>query len=137
MFQVAGVGSSLAMEPCEALQTQANSRWEGLACRGQVLPLFLACRKEAPRFFTGLVWGGTPNTATHPANPRTHAFGGGVPTYPGPTPGLLRLIRTGSSQGCGIESQPHLLSASLLTSHCVRFHICKMGVTTSTSPPSC
>lgn len=93
--------------------------------------IVLGMQKKGPQIlhWTGL-GGGTPNTATHPANPRTHAFGGGVPTYPGPTPGLLRLIRTGSSQGRGIESQPHLLSASLLTSHFVRFHICEMGVTT-------
>lgn len=99
--------------------------------------IVLGMQKRGPQIlhWSGLC--GIPNTATHPANPSTQAFGSGVPTYPGPTPGLLRLVRTGNAQGRGIESQPHRLSASLLTSRCVRFHICEMGVTTSASPASC
>lgn len=69
----------------------------------------------------------TPNIAAHLANPNTCTFVALSPPAQGPTPGLLRPLRTGDTQGPGMESQPHLLSASLLSSLCIRFHICEMG----------
>lgn len=50
MVQVAGVGSTLAMEHFKAPNTL---HWVGLRWGRQVLPLFLAYKQEAPKFFMG------------------------------------------------------------------------------------
>lgn len=128
MVQVAGGGSSLAMETLEAPRTDGNPQWVGLGWGRKSFLCSWQADKRPPD--SSLGWAQTlPLT---PAKGNAHA----LEPYPpclGPSPAPLGLHMMGDAEGPGMEPQLPLSSASRLTSLCLRFRICEMGNNNLTS----
>lgn len=131
----AGLGSSLAMEPFEAPKTPENPLWEGWGGVGKSFCHSWHTDMRPPKSSQGWAASCSKHCRSLNKHRSTYVL---VPTMPIVVPHKPQEgsapCRTGDTEGPGMASQPHLSSASLFTSLCLRFHICEMGLTTQ--PPT-